>query len=183
MPWNLALCALLLGACLFQADYGAGIPCSDGKCPAGLVCVTQGEDRRCLSEAPPIDAAPSDGTTSALTCVAPGALSGTGMASGTTAGRSSMISSSCGGFVMNGFDAVYRAPAVTVGQHLVVSVTGLKAYVIAPCAAFQACLGNTYATQVAPISVTAATAGPYFVVVDHETAGMAGSYTLTVTVN
>ncbi len=195
MPWKLALCALLLGACFFDASYGPGVRCNDGKCPSGLICVTQGEDRRCLTEvpidAPPdsprIDASPDGPPANALTCVDPGPIAaGGGTFSGATLNRSNFVTATCGGFVMNGRDAVYRVTNTTVGDHILVSITGVKAYVLAPCAATPAiptCLGNSFASPGNPISVTTTFVGPHFIVVDHETAGLGAAYSLMVTVN
>jgi hypothetical protein len=45
------------------------------------------------------------------------------------------------------------------------------------------CIGNMFATQTAPISVTTTFVGEHFIIVDGENAGLSGNYTLTVTVN
>lgn len=190
MPWNLALCVLALTGCVFSADYGGGTyRCSDGVCPAGQVCTSE---QRCVAPTP-IDAPPADGVPdaaidarlAALTCADPGpiAVAG-GTESGTTVGRSSTISATCGGFVMNGADAVYRISVAAAGDSYLVGIAGLKAYVIAPCSptpATPACIGNMFATPGNPISFAAASAGPYFVVVDHESPATTGAYTLTLT--
>ncbi len=185
---------VFVGACFFDADYGAGgFKCSDGRCPSGLVCDM--DTNRCVthldggpgdamdaSDAPPdvaIDAMPA-----ALTCVDPGIIAMTGgSASGTTVGRTSTISASCNGSVMNGNDAVYRITAAA-GDMYLVGITGVKAYVIMPCSlspATPACIGNTAASPGNPISVTATAAGQYFIVVDHENPATSAAYTLTVT--
>ncbi len=190
MPWNVALCVLALTGCVFSADYGGGTyRCSDGVCPAGLVCST---DQRCVA-ALPIDAPPADGVgdaaidarLAALTCADPGVIAAAGGAeSGTTAGRSSTISASCGGFVMNGADAVYRLAVAAAGDSYLVGITGVKAYVITPCSptpSTPVCLGNAFASPGNPISVSAAVAGPHFIVVDHESPATTGAFTLTVT--
>jgi hypothetical protein len=180
MPWIALACAWLLGACVFDADYSGGTyKCSDGVCPTGLRCVAGA----CTSA--PIDAhvdGPKDGPPPALTCADPGPASGS--VSGTTVGRSNTVSASCGGFVMNGQDAVYRVSA-TAGQHVMVSVAGLQAYVIAPCVTqpqTPTCLGNTVATVGNPISVVAATTGNVYVIIDDSNPAVSGSYTLDVTV-
>jgi hypothetical protein len=189
MPWNLALCVLVLtGGCLFSADYGSGpYRCSDGSCPAGLTC----HDERCVApsaiDAPVADVPADmmiDGRMAALTCVDPGVIPVAGSTeTGTTAGRSSTISASCAGFVMNGNDAVYRVTAAA-GDHYLIEVTGMKAYAIAPCSATPAmpvCLGNTVATPGNPVAITATFSGPHYIVVDHENPATSGAYTLTVT--
>ncbi|MBL0216604.1 MAG: hypothetical protein IPQ07_22320 [Myxococcales bacterium] len=192
MPWNLAVCVLVFaGGCLFSADYGGGqFRCSDGRCPSGLVCSA---DQRCIAspvtDAPAADASDGpvdaiDARLAALTCADPGVVAATGGSEpGTTAGRTSTISSSCGGFVMNGADAVYRLTAA-LGDSYLIGITGVKAYVIAPCSVSPAtpvCLGNTFASPGNPISITTTFAGQHFIVVDHENAATTGAYTLTVT--
>ena len=189
MPWNLALCVLVLtGGCLFSADYSNGqFRCTDDKCPDGLVCTNQ----RCIKpsaiDAPAGDAPIDmmiDGRVPAFTCADPGVvLPPGGTETGTTAGRSSTISAMCGGFVMNGADAVYRVTAAA-GDMYLIGITGVRAYVIAPCSASPAtptCLGNAFASAGNPIAITAAFAGHHFIVVDHETPATTGAYTLTVT--
>jgi len=190
MPWNFALCVLVLsGACVFNADYGSGpYRCTDGKCPSGLVCSA---DQRCIApgaiDAPTGDVPGDmmiDARMAALTCVDPGLIPVAGSTEmGTTVGRSSTVSASCAGFVMNGADAVYRVSA-TAGDHYLIGITGVKAYAIAPCSAAPAtptCLGNTLATPGNPIQITAAFTGQHFIVVDHENPATSAAYTLTVT--
>jgi len=189
MPCYLVPCAVLLAGCLFSADYGGGqYTCRDNKCPSGLTCST---DKRCVSpsaiDAPLGDVVTDmmiDGRMAALTCVDPGVVAPTGGTEmGTTAGRTSTISAMCGGFVMNGNDAVYRVTAAA-GDMYLVGITGMRAYVIAPCSAAPAtpsCLGNMFAMQGNPIAFTAAFAGQHFIVVDHENVATSGAYTLTVT--
>lgn len=180
MPRIAVVWAVLASACVFDADYRGGTyRCSDGVCPSGLRC----EAGVCTSR-PPIDAgadAAHDSHVAALTCADPGEA---GSASGTTAGRNNTISASCGGFVMNGPDAVYRVIA-NAGQHVMVTVTGRQAYVIAPCTPAPqtpSCLGNSLASAGSPISVVAAATGPQFVIVDDSNAAGSGAYTLDVSV-
>ncbi len=190
MPWNVALCVLVMTGCVFSADYGGGrYRCRDGVCPDGLVCTA---DQRCVAS-PAIDAAPGDATAdamvdarlAALTCADPGPISTAGSTEmGTTAGRTSTISASCGGFVMNGADAVYRLTVAAAGDQYLIGITGVKAYVITPCSVTPTtpvCLGNSFATAGNPISVTAGFAGPHYIIVDHESPATSGVYTLTVT--
>ena len=189
MPRTLAICAVLSGGCLFSADYrGWQYTCNDGTCPSGLECNTQ---KRCVApsqiDAPLGDVMTDtmiDGRMAALTCVDPGVVAPAGgTETGTTAGRTSTISAMCGDFVMNGNDAVYRVTAAA-GDMYLVGITGVRAYVIAPCSAAPAtpsCLGNTFATQGNPIAFTAAFAGQHFIVVDHENPATSAAYTLTVT--
>jgi hypothetical protein len=187
MPWKLASWALAVAGCSFRADYGSGpFRCSDGRCPSGLVC---NADRQCeatavvedaaLVDAPP-DAPPDvPDVVHALTCADPGELDD---AAGTTVGRANEIAAMCGGFVMNGSDAVYRlVPAMAGAQYRIV-VTGVKAYVVATCARFgESCAGNVAAAAGAPITFTAASTAGVFVVVDHESPATAADYVLTVT--
>lgn len=195
MPRIALVLACLVGGCFFDADYSGTIHCgSDGKCPSGLAC---GADRVCRgpgTDAAVADAdAPSDampdGNQPLLTCVVPGALPSTGgTAMGSTVSRTSMISAQCNGSVMNGADAVYMLD-VAAGKQLVVDIstnTGgyqVAAYVIRPCSAVPSCLTNMYAIKGAPISVTTATAGMHYVIVDAVNPATTGDYTLSVTVN
>jgi len=171
----------LLGGCFFEADYRGTYACTDGRCPSGLACVAN----TCV--APPADAAddaatdaPPDTPTHALTCADPGELVKSQPVAGDTTGKPMQLSSMCGGFVMNGREAVYRI-AVTAGDSLLVSITGArKAYVIAACTVpAPACLGNALAVEGNPLSVTPA-AGDAFLVVDDENPANAGPYTLTI---
>jgi hypothetical protein len=192
MPWILAVCAsVLVGGCFFKADYDGGtFTCSDSdpRCPSGLIC----HQGACLTSIPDaaIDAldAPPDTQQAALTCADPGIFPASGgTRSGTTAGRPSKMAASCGGFVNNGPDAVYRID-LAAGKMLRVAITSgaLKAYVIPTCTetppGTPACLGNTRALPGSPIVVTPA-AGPSWVIVDEENAGATGGpYGLTLTV-
>jgi hypothetical protein len=188
MPRIVAIVAVLVGACTFDADYSRGhYSCSDGKCPAGLVCA----NATCI--APPLDAADGNGPDApqaALTCgdAGPFPASG-GTTSGTTAARTSTVSASCNGSVMNGADAVYRID-LAAGAQLTITVGSgafpVAGYAIAPCVvtpATPACIGDTYATAGSPVDVTAATAGTYFVIVDGTAAALSGAYTLTLAVH
>lgn len=187
-------CACLVGGCFFEADYRSGaVRCSDGKCPSGLACIggtclPPNQDAAVDAEDAAIDAMP-DAPVAALTCVQPGLLDSAGdTASGSTTGRSSTVSAMCGGFVMNGPDAVYRIDTAASDQ-LVLSISGsypVNAYVLAPCSAAPTtpmCLTNMAASQGNPISVTTTMAGNHWIVVDGPNAAQSGSYTLTVTVN
>ncbi len=189
MPWFVVVvCAFLVGACSFDGDYAGGhYTCSDDVCPSGLVCVA-GE---CVSERKDaaLDTSMIDARLAALTCADPGLFATAGGTfAGSTASRSSTISAMCGGFVMNGADAVYRVDAAS-GDVLHVSVSGsfaVSAYVIAPCSVSPAtptCLTNTAATPGNPINVTTTFAGQHFVIVDATNAAASGDYTLTLGVN
>jgi hypothetical protein len=190
------ICVTAVGpaaGCSFDADYSGGhFTCSDGVCPSGFSCVAS------VCVEPRNDAA-TDTTTdtmimidapmAAMTCVQPGVFGATGGSMmGSTASRSSTISAMCGGFVMNGPDAVYQID-LAVGKQLLVTVAGsfaVSAYVIAPCSASPAtptCLTNMAATPGNPISVTASFAGAHFVIVDAQNAAASGTYTLSLTVN
>jgi hypothetical protein len=182
MPRFVAVCvAIFVGGCSFEADYsGGGFACNDGRCPAGLDCI----ENVCRI---PIDAAPDDAEDApdarepALTCADPGILTGDTVM-GDTTNKPMVLSSMCGGFVMNGRETVYSI-TVGAGDSLRVAITGArKAYVIATCTVpAPACLGNTRAVDGLPITVTPA-AGDAFVIVDDENPANTGAYTLTVTV-
>jgi hypothetical protein len=179
MPRSLAICVtILVGGCAFETDY-AGVACSDGVCPSGLACVAGTCAVPDAGDAGPGDA--PDARMAALVCADPGVLAGSGAVTGTTVGRSSTVAAQCGGFVMNGKDAVYRI-AVAAGASLLVDIAGgRKAYVIATCPA-TTCVGNMVASAGNPIAVAPA-AGPAFVIVDDENPALESTYTLTVTVN
>jgi hypothetical protein len=180
MPRIVIVWAWLAAACVFDADYRGGTyRCSDGVCPSGLRC----EAGACTSMSP-VDAgadAAHDSHVAALTCADPGEA---GSAASSTAGRGNTVSASCGGFVMNGPDAVYRVTA-NAGQHVMVSVTGRQAYLIAPCTLAPqtpACIGNALASAGNPISVVAPASGSQFVIVDDSNAAASGAYTLEISV-
>jgi hypothetical protein len=130
--------------------------------------------------------APPEGLPAALNCADPGVFAATGGTfTGTTVGATSKMSSTCGGFVNNGPDRVYRIQMNGTNMLRVNIDTGMrKAYVIASCQespSTPACLGNVRASMGSPIVVTPA-AGPAFVVVDDENAAASGTYTLRLEV-
>ena len=95
------------------------------------------------------------------------------------------MSSQCpAGLPNNGPDRVYKI-MMNGTQPLRVSIVGMrKAYVLMACTESPNtpnCLGNVRATEGNPIVVTPMPAGPAFVVVDDENAGLSSSYTLTLT--
>ena len=190
MPWIALVCACVLGACSFEADYTDGtLSCvSDPKCPSGLEC-REGVCRELRKDAAvdaPADTA--DAHVADLTCSDPGVLVSGMEVSGTTVGRTNLTASVCsgGGGVQSAPDAVYRITTATVNQQLHVSITGsLNAYVLNACMNMPntvACMDGVVATETNPIDITAAAAGDYFVVVDALTMGTTGPYELTVTV-
>lgn len=188
--------AAVAGGCWFSADYRSGnVACHDGNCPSGLTCVAD----VCVAHAP-VDGAGSGvhdaripdvpEQMAALTCADPGTFIADNTVSGTTAGRTSTISASCNGAVMNGNDAIYKI-AGTVGQHLTLtphsSAYPITAYAIAPCTTtgVPPCTGNAYATDTTPVTITLTTMTDYFIVVDgiNPNPAQSGAYTLTVTLN
>ncbi|MBX3158936.1 MAG: hypothetical protein KF773_23420 [Deltaproteobacteria bacterium] len=184
-PILAAAAAALLGGCFFDADYGQGakITCTDGRCPDGLAC---NPDRTCgpPGDGPPPDTADLDAPAARLTCADPGILPATGATvTGSTSDRMTNSAATCGGFVMNGRDAVYRIDLATSPQ-LTISLTGeRKAYLVTTCGAgTPTCVGNAFATASAPLTISPG-AGSTFIVVDDENPLGAGPYTLTVTVN
>src|SRR5258708_7186517 len=176
---------VLLAGCAFDGNYTGGhFRCSDGKCPSGLTC-TAGV---CVAPDAQVVDAPIDARPTALTCADPGVLPPAGATTnGTTAGRANTVTSTCGGFVMNRPDAVYRI-TTTSGAQVSVAIAGsypVNAYVIAPCTVAPGtpqCEGNALASPGVPITVPPPGAGDQFVVVDGVNAGLSGAYTLTVTV-
>jgi len=181
MPWNLLLCAVVLGGCWFDADYSGGhYTCSDKVCPANLTCVAD----HCVTPGTidaPVDTRAIDARIAAATCADPMPLAVGATLSGATTGRGDTVAAFCAGFVMNGNDAVYRVDSIA-GDQLLVTLTGaLQAYAIAPCdpvPATPACLGNAIATAGNPIAVTPT--GPTFVVIDDANPATEGAYSVTV---
>lgn len=171
--------AALLAGCIFDASYDGGrFTCSDNVCPAALTCV----DGVCVArDAGTLD----DARQAALTCADPGVLpSAGGTTTGTTVNRVATVSAMCGGFIMNGADAVYRIDLPAGAQLLVDIAGGRKAYVLSACMpapATPTCLTSTLATAGNPLAVSPAE-GASFIVVDDESPATS-SYTLTVTVN
>ncbi len=188
MPRLVAAWALTLAACSFSADYGRGhYACSDGKCPSGLVCSAQQE---CVlpGDAMGGDGKMPDAPRAALTCTDPGLFpSGSGSDSYNTSQSSNHIGAMCGGFVMNGFDRVYRVDT-GAAQHIKVSVSGdfmVNVYVIAPCSivpAVPSCESNMLASPGNPIDVVTQFAGQHFVIIDSSNAASMGTYSMTVQV-
>ena len=187
MPRIVVACAVLVGACFFQADYTGGhFRCTDGKCPSGLTCIAG-------TCGMPIDAridtpdGPPDGKQAALTCMDPGVFPAAGgSASGSTnAPRVNTVSSSCGGQVMNGNDAVYKIDAA-LGDHITLTISGyvgVYAYAIAPCVtqpSTPTCVGNMPASAGNPVTITVPATTAYFLVVDSVNPAQHGSYTLDV---
>jgi hypothetical protein len=190
MPWNVltytGIVALALaGGCTFDADYSRGTyRCSDGRCPSGLVCDTRVATcvTTLMDDAPvdvPADVA-IDARQAALTCADPGLLASGVAVTGDTTGGTSRVAPSCGGYVMNSADEVYRITAAA-GDQFLVEVAGLRAYAVTPCVSTTGCLGNMFASQGNPIAINALAGGQLYIVVDHELAPTAGTYSLTVT--
>lgn len=186
MPRIALLWLALVGGCFFDASYSGTIRCGDGRCPSGLIC--HEPSATCVTTIPD-DVLPDvpDAPPAALTCADPGLFAATGgTVTGTTTGGTSKMSSTCGGFINNGADRVYRIEMDGTKQLRVSIDEGArKAYVIAACVESPntpACLGNDRASLGDPIVVTPA-AGPAYVVVDDEVAGVggAGPYRLTLT--
>jgi hypothetical protein len=191
MPWIALVClGLVVGGCSFEADYsGVTVTCEiTPNCPSPLEC----RDKLCqekhkdaaVDDMPMIDM--MDGPPPALVCLDEGILVSGVPASGSTSNRTNTMTSFCGGGVQNAKDAVYKITTTAPNKQIMVQINALSAYVLNACMPTPntaACLGSNPATATAPITVTAAAAGPYFVVVDNLVAGAMGTYTLTVTVN
>lgn len=190
MPRIASICVpVLVGACTFDAVYTGGhYTCSDNKCPSGYTC---SPSKQCVlpdaGGSGSVDA-PIDAPQAALTCSDPGTFGPTGgSASGDTSPpRTNTVTASCGGFVMNGRDAVYKFDAA-IGQQVTVSIAAsyaANAYVIAPCTvapATPACETNAYATPGNPLAFSAPATTTYFLVVDDGNAALSGTYTVTLT--
>jgi hypothetical protein len=196
MPRNarrrwLVLVAVGGAGCLFDASYRSGqTTCGDGRCPSGLVCSAQyvcvapGQDAGGPADTRGSDA--PDAHVPALTCSDPGELASGVAVTGTTMGRTNMVTASCAGSIMTGFDAEY-AIALGSGHALDVTLAGsaaLAAYVLPACSGgTPPCIDNAYATTVTPLATSVQPAGTYFVIVDSTLADGSGAYTLTVTVD
>ena len=187
-----AMLAMLVGGCWFDADYGNNVACSDGVCPSGLVCsssvcVAKSIDAPMTEQ----DAAAHDAQLdapaqmAALTCADPGTFVADSTVTGTTTGRFNTISASCNATVMFGPDAVYKI-AGAIGQQLTLtphsSAYPVTAYAITPCsmAGTPACIGNVYATDTTPITISIPATTDYFIVVDGGNAALSGAYSLTI---
>jgi len=196
MPWIAVVCLVVVGACRFDADYaGATVRCSDDICPSGLECRLIDGQKLCAEKRmdaavdTPADTAGDavDGMPAVLTCVDPGMLTSAVPVSANTTGRMNLMTSFCSGGVQNAVDAVYRITTTAPNKQLVVNISNssLSAYVLNACMQTPntaACLGSTAAGSGNPISVAAASAANYWVVVDNLNAAAAGPYTLTVTI-
>ena len=184
MPRLIALAFALVasGACRFDADYTGGTyRCSDGVCPAGLVCSAAE-----VCEPPGDAAASPDAPSAALTCADPGELSaGVTVFDGTTVGGINHVSGSCDLSIYNGPDDVYRA-TVAAGADLEVQITGettVRAYVITACVPnpqTPACVGDMVAQPGFALALTDLPAGDVYVLVDEVNPAGGTDYTLTV---
>jgi len=190
MP-RMMLLALALVACRFDADYDDGtFRCSDGDCPAGLVCNAA---ELCVAPGAPdaraLDAAPPDAEVAALTCADPGLIPRGVEAdfAGTTNGGVNHVSGTCLASIYNGPDDVYRATAVA-GDDLTVTITGestVRAYVVAddgcvPNPATPPCTGAMVAQPGFALELANLPAGDLFVLVDEVNPVGGTDYTLTV---
>jgi hypothetical protein len=179
-----AVLAVSSSGCFFDAKYREGVPCGDGmSCPSGLTC----HEAKCVSMIP-IDMSgaemPPEGPPPSLTCADPGVFPATGGSdSGTTAGTTSKMSSTCGGFVNNGPDRVYKITMNGTNMLRVhIDAGDRKAYVLAGpncivSPSTPACIGGVRAQIGNPITLQPA-AGDVFIVVDDELAGGSGTYTV-----
>ena len=184
--------ALLVAACRFDTDYGGGTyTCSDGVCPAGLVCNAAEVcvDPSAADAAPPGDGAAPDAVPAALTCADPGIVPrGTTMFDATTIGGVNHVSSSCDTAIYNGPDDVYLVTA-NAGDDLEVQITGestVRAYVVVDCVpspATPACSGDAVAQDGFALNLTDLPAGEHHVVVDEVNPAGGTDYVLTVTLS
>ncbi len=188
-----------LAGCWFNADYTPGkVACRDGQCPSGLACIaevcvigTLADGMTAGSDAASHDARPDTSTPAELTCSDPGAFIADTTVTGSTAARSNTVSASCNGTVMNGHDAVYKI-AGTLGHQLTLTPHSaaypVTAYAIAPCTVAPAtptCVGNGYATDTTPFTITLPATTDYYIIVDggNPSPTASGAYSLTIAVN
>jgi len=180
--------------CWFSADYRSGnVACRDGICPSGLSCIAEvcvanpGDGGGSSVHDARIDGMPDAFEMAALTCADPGTFVADNTVSGTTAGHSNALSTSCNGAVMNGFDTVYKIAGamghqVTLTPHS--TAYPVAAYVITPCTpGFPSCVGNTFATDTTPVTISFPATTDYFIVVDGINPVQSGAYTLTIALN
>ena len=187
MPRIAWLCALLVGACSFDASYPGGhYTCRDGQCPSGYTCSAS---KLCVAGGGSADAAVDarpDGRVAALTCSDPGPIAATGgtVMGSTGSPRMNTVSASCGGEVMNGPDAVYRIDLAATAQ-LTITLSAsyaANAYLISPCTlepATPTCETNTAASPGNPLVLSPA-AGSHYLVVDNPNPALSGTYKVTV---
>ena len=183
-----------VAGCWFSADYRSGnVACRDGICPSGLTCVSEvcvanaGDGGGSNAHDARIDGMPDAVEMAALTCADPGTFIADNTVSGTTTGHSNALMTTCNGTVMNGNDTVYKIAGslnhqVTLTPHS--SAYPVTAYVITPCTpGFPTCVGNTFATDTAPATVTFNQTTDFFIVVDGLNPAQSGAYTLTIALN
>jgi len=189
MPWIALVLACLVGGCSFDADYSGTVVCgTNGECPSGLECgpgMVCRPPRMDAAVDTPTDTTPDGNPQPALTCVQPGILTSGSAVTGSTTGHSNNMQSICSSNPQFAVDVVYKITTPAANKQLVVSISNssLNAYVINACMPMPntpACLGGTVATAGNPISVAAALATDYWVVVDSNLAAVNGAYTLQV---
>lgn len=144
---GLALAALTLAACGFEADYGgADLRCPDGRCPDGFTCSA---DARCVRAGDDADGAPpdgppdaggpdaplgvcdkaalapdNDGCGAAIDLTAAARAAGGATVHGDTTGYGNDVAAglpTCTGILEKGPDAIYKLTGAA-GAHLVASV-------------------------------------------------------------
>lgn len=197
------LCAVLLGACAFDADYGGTqlrCPPESPACPEGYACVAE----VCVSGSPdgggPDGAGPdatacelatqapdNDGCGAAIDLTAAALAAGGTTAYGDTTGYANDLTPStlpgCTGQPQPGPDALYRmtlAPGDTVTLTLSPEGWTGAVYLIDACTGTAGCEGGAAAFSQATIAITAA--GTYYVVVDAPTTGAAGCFALAAAI-
>jgi hypothetical protein len=189
MPRIALVVLCVLGGCSFEANYADGVyRCTDGMCPAPLVCEQNlDKDYVCRTERRDAavdgsgdgsmgDAAPAH----AMTCTDPQPLINNESFKSTTHDRSPKLATACLNRTMYGPDAVH-AIEPGAGKTMTIKVDAAfaaTAYVLSGCSQ-TACNGNVYATPGNPVSVYTL-AGVHYVVVDSTAANVDGDYTLTV---
>jgi len=194
MPRILLPCALVLLAsgCFFEADYAGPVRCgADQRCPTDRPICHQSLCVASLPDDALTPDVPADARMPAFTCGDPGRLPATGgMVMGTTAASaettnpSTYMSSSCGGFVNNGPDHVYRIDDLQAGQLEVEIIGTLKAYVLDTCLPAPntpVCKGTVRATDSVPIMVSVSAGTAYIVVDEEDPTATGAAYTLTIT--
>lgn len=200
---SIALALALAAACGFDADYGGTmLRCPPGAptCPAGFTCVaevctpTGASDGGVDASACALAALAPDNDTCATAidltaaALAPGGATAYGDTTGYAADLAPATLPGCTETVEPGPDAVYRL-TLAAGDDVTIALAPSSHdagfYLIDACSLTATCVGGADSPGAGgqeQRTLTVASAGTYYLVVDASTASAAGCYTLTVAI-